>query len=105
MEPTNNLITPGEILREEFLHPMGITPYQLAKHIRVPVGRITAILRGERAITADTAIRLGLFFDVDPQWFMNMQSFYDMSKERLSLEAIQAEVTPLARSNLVQRGS
>lgn len=97
MADNDLLITPGEILKEEFLDPLGVTPYQLAKRIGVPVGRVTAILRGRRAITADTAIRFGLFFDVDPQWFMNMQSFYEMTRERKRLDEIRAQVKPLEK--------
>ncbi len=95
MSQEQPLITPGEILAKEFLEPLGVTPYQLAKRIHVPVGRITAILRGERAITADTATRLGIFFGVQPQWFLNLQSFYDLSLQSRHLDEIRAQVKPL----------
>lgn len=67
LERLNN-IHPGEILDEEFLNPLGITPYRLAKDIKVQQTRISEIMKGERGITADTAIRLGLYFNTTPQF-------------------------------------
>jgi antitoxin HigA-1 len=61
---------PGTILREEFLEPMGITPYRLAKDINVPLTRITAILAGHRSISADTALRLSRYFDMSERFWM-----------------------------------
>ena len=72
------LSTPGEVLKEEFLDPMGITPYALAKAIFVDPPRIDAIIKGKRRITADTAIRLSKFFGTTPGFWMNMQSRYDL---------------------------
>jgi addiction module HigA family antidote len=72
------LSTPGEVLREEFLDPLGITPYALAKSIFVDPPRIAAIIKGTRKITADTAIRLSRFFGTTPGFWMNMQSRYDL---------------------------
>ena len=72
------LSTPGEVLKEEFLDPMGITPYALAKAIFVDPPRIDAIIKGKRRITADTAIRLSKFFGTTPEFWMNMQSRYDL---------------------------
>ena len=69
---------PGEVLRSEFLVPMGLSVYGLAKAIGVSRSRINEIAHGRQAITAAIAVRLGKFFDVDPQWFMNMQSKYDL---------------------------
>lgn len=63
-------ITPGEILREDFLLPMGLSQYRLAKDIGVPPRRINEIVKGERAITADTALRLGRYFKMDPQFWL-----------------------------------
>jgi addiction module HigA family antidote len=71
-------ITPGEILEKEFLEPMGITQYRLAKDIAVPPRRINEIIKGERAITADTALRLGRYFQMSPQFWLNLQSHYDL---------------------------
>ncbi|MCB9741938.1 MAG: HigA family addiction module antidote protein [Alphaproteobacteria bacterium] len=89
-------IHPGEILKEEFLDPMGITPYRLAKSIDVPATRVHAILHGRRGISADTAIRLGLFFDVDPRWWLNMQASYELDVLEDQMEEIRASVTPAA---------
>jgi antitoxin HigA-1 len=72
------LSTPGEILKEEFLDPMGITPYALAKATFVDPPRIDSIIKGRRKITADTAIRLSKFFGTTPGFWMNMQSRYDL---------------------------
>jgi len=73
-----NLIHPGEILQEEFLVPMGISQTRLALDIRVPAPRVNAIVRGKRAITADTALRLGQYFKMEPQFWMNLQTNYDL---------------------------
>lgn len=71
-------ITPGEILEEDFLKPMGLTQYRLAKDIGVPPRRINEIVKGERAITADTALRLGRYFGMSAQFWLNLQSHYDL---------------------------
>ena len=71
-------ITPGQILLEEFMQPMNISQSQIARDINVPLTRINNIIRGKRAITADTALRLGKYFNVDPRWWMNMQTQYDL---------------------------
>jgi antitoxin HigA-1 len=71
-------IHPGEILLEEFMKPMGISINQLARDIVVPPGRISAIVNGKRAITADTALRLGKYFGVSPETWMGLQSDYDL---------------------------
>jgi len=76
-----NPIHPGEILGEEFLGPLGISQNRLARDIRVPAPRINAIIHGKRSITADTALRLGLYFGVEPQFWMNLQSRYDLDVE------------------------
>lgn len=74
-------IHPGEILLEEFLNPMGITQYRLAKDINVPARRINEIVHGKRAITANTALRLGKYFNMSPQFWINLQSHYDLEVE------------------------
>ncbi len=71
-------IHPGEILMDEFLEPMGITQYRLAKDISVPPRRINEIVHGKRSITADTALRLGRFFSMSPQFWLNLQTRYDL---------------------------
>jgi len=74
------LIHPGKILFEEFLQPMGISQYRLAKDTSVPPRRINEIVHCKRAITADTALRLGKFFNMSPQFWMNLQSRYELEK-------------------------
>jgi len=73
-----NPVHPGEILLEEFLNPMGISQYRLAKDISVPARRINEIVHGKRAVTADTALRLGRFFGTSAQFWLNLQSHFDL---------------------------
>ena len=75
-------IHPGEILREEFLEPMGISQYRLAKDISVDPRRINAIIQGKRAVTADTALRLARYFDTSERFWLNLQAQYDLEVER-----------------------
>lgn len=86
---------PGEILAEEFLMPMGITPYKLAQALRVPLTRITAILSGERAITTDTGLRLARAFGTSDAFWMNLQRDYDAATTRDSLAEDLDRVEPL----------
>jgi addiction module HigA family antidote len=88
-------ISPGEMLREEFLEPYGITPHRLAKEIGVPATRIHDILRGKRALTADTALGLGRFFGNSPQQWMNMQARYELKLARENKLGID-EIKPFA---------
>jgi antitoxin HigA-1 len=74
---------PGEVLREEFLDPLDMSAYALAKALSVPLNRITAILAGERAISADTALRLGRFFGTTPEFWINLQGAHDIEVTRL----------------------
>ncbi len=71
-------ITPGEVLDEDFLKPLGLSQYRVAKAIGVPARRINEIVKGERAITADTALRLGRFFKMSAQFWLNLQTQYDL---------------------------
>ena len=73
-----NPITPGEILREDFMEPMGLSINRLARDIVVPPNRISEIVNGKRAITADTALRLQRYFRVEAQFWLNLQSEYDL---------------------------
>jgi antitoxin HigA-1 len=85
------LATPGEILALDWLEPMGVSQYALAKAIGVPARRINEIVKGERAITADTAVRLGAYFGVDPQSWMNLQTHYDteLARDRIGDEVLR----------------
>jgi addiction module HigA family antidote len=85
---------PGVLLREEFLEPMGVTAYALAKAIGLPRSRVNNICKGEQGITAAVALRLGKFFDVDPRWFMNMQTKYDLHVQGEHLAEKIAAIRP-----------
>lgn len=90
-------ITPGEILDEEFLKPMGLTQYRLAKDIGVPPRRVNEIVKGQRAITADTALRLGRYFNMAPQFWLNLQTHFDLEQEAEHLAGrLEKEVRVLA---------
>ena len=77
--------TIGEILKEEFMEPLGISAYRLANDIHVPVSRIQAILHDRRKITVDTSLRLGVYFGVSEKYFLNMQNDIDIRNARHSL--------------------
>ena len=90
-------IYPGEILLEEFLRPMNISQYRLAKDISVPQRRISEIVQGKRSITADTALRLARYFGMEAQFWLNLQSRYDLLRAEAELEErLDKEVTPHA---------
>jgi addiction module HigA family antidote len=92
-------IHPGEILVKEFLEPLGISQYRLAKDIGVTPRRINEIVHGRRAISADTALRLSQFFGMEAQFWMNLQSRYDMEVARDQLQdKIKKEVRPFTRA-------
>ena len=78
-------IHPGEVLREEFLQPMGITAYRLALSIGVPQTRVSDIVHERRAITADTACRLAAFFGTSAEFWMGLQNLYDLEEARKNL--------------------
>ena len=90
-------ITPGEILAEDFLKPMGLSQYRLAKDLNVPARRINELVKGQRAITTDTALRLGRYFKMSAQFWLNLQSHYDLEvmEERLGRK-LEQEVKVLA---------
>jgi addiction module HigA family antidote len=89
-------IHPGEILIEEFLEPMGISQYRLAKDISVPPRRINEIVHGKRSVTADTALRLGRFFGMSAQFWLNLQTRYDLEvTEDLLENRLKEEVQSL----------
>lgn len=73
-------IHPGEVLKEEFLEPMGITVYRLSKQTGLSQTRISQIVKGERSITAETALKLGKFFGVPAEFWMNLQALYDIEE-------------------------
>ena len=99
--PQNKLppVHPGEILQEEYLKPLGMSQYRLAKSLSVPPRRINEIVLGKRAITADTALRLGRFFGTSDKFWMNLQMRYDLeiAKDRLG-DVLEKEVLVLSET-------
>ena len=90
-------IHPGEVLLEEFLEPMGISQYRLAKDISVSPRRINEIVHGKRAVTADTALRLSRYFGTSDKFWLNLQTGYDLDVERDRLgDRLEVEVLPRA---------
>jgi len=87
-------IHPGEILFEEFMKPLGISINKLARDIAVPPGRVSALVNGKRAVTGDTALRLGKYLGVSPEVWMGLQAEYDL---RVAERAIGAEVDKVVR--------
>ena len=87
-------IHPGEILLEDFMKPMGISARQLAADIDVSPSRISEVVNGQRPITADTALRLGLFFSMEPRFWLNLQTEYDM---RLAARTLTEKIAPRIR--------
>lgn len=85
-------IHPGEILLEDFMKPLGISINKLAREIGVPPGRISSIVNGKRSITADTALRLGTYFNVSPEIWLNLQADYDL---RIARRTTELHITPL----------
>ena len=94
-------IHPGEILMEEFLKPMGITQYRLAKEIGVQQRRIGEIVAGTRAITPDTGLRLSRFFGMSENFWTGLQLDYDAAIAKDSLESVLAGITPWANKEVV----
>jgi addiction module HigA family antidote len=91
----------GEILLEDFLRPLGLTQYRLAKSLSVPPRRINEIVLGKRAVTADTALRLARFFGTSDRFWLNLQSAYDLEvAEDESSGRIEEEVRPVERREL-----
>ena len=86
-------VHPGEVLLEEFLEPMGLSQYRLAKDISVPPRRINEIVHGKRSVTADTALRLARYFGTSDRFWLNLQTSYDLDIERDRLgDRLEAEV-------------
>lgn len=90
-------ITPGEILHEEFMAPLELSAAALARALRVPANRVTAVLQGRRGITADTALRLARYFGTTPELWMRLQADYDLRRARQTVsDRIAREVSPRA---------
>jgi len=91
-------VHPGEVLQEEFMEPLGLTPYRVAKATGVPARRINEIVHRKRAVTADTALRLARLLGTTAEFWMNLQALYDLECARDEVGAeIEDAVAPLAR--------
>ncbi len=93
-------ISPGEILQEEFLEPMNVTAYRLAKEVHIPQSRISDIINGKRGITADTAVRFAKFFGTTPQFWLNIQNQFDLDMLKVSGKIV--EMSDIRPHNLIQ---
>src|ERR1700692_2748150 len=93
-------VHPGEILHNEFLEPLELSQYQLARSIAVPARRINEIVHGQRRISADTALRLSRFFGTSERFWMNLQSRYDLEIEKDRLGPMRDEIHPLPDASL-----
>ena len=89
-------VHPGEILLEEFLAPLGVSQYQLAKAVDVPARRINEIVHGQRRISADTALRLARYFGTSERFWINLQARYDLEVEKDRLGAALDDIQPLS---------
>jgi len=92
-------VHPGEILQEEFLAPLGVSQYQLAKAVDVPARRINEIVHGQRRITADTALRLSRYFGTSERFWLNLQARYDLETEKDRLGATLDDIRPLSAAS------
>jgi addiction module HigA family antidote len=92
-------VHPGEILQEEFLAPLGVSQYQLAKAVDVPARRINEIVHGQRRITADTALRLSRYFGTSERFWLNLQARYDLEVEKDRLGAALDGIRPLSAAS------
>ncbi len=93
LEPTS----PGEILQEEFLEPMNVTAYRLAKEVHIPQSRISDIISGKRGITADTAMGFAMYFGTTPQFWLNIQNQYDLDMLKVSGKIVDmSDIRPIS---------
>lgn len=88
-------VHPGVTLLEDFLEPFGISQAKLARDLDIPISRVNEVIRGQRGITADTAIRLGLYFGTTADFWWNLQTQYEMAKAQMKAEEIAQRVRPL----------
>ena len=88
-------IHPGEILREEFLRPMGITAYRLSKETGIDQTRISEVIRGKRSLSVDTALRFAAFFGNSPEFWINLQNHYDIQEKRRQMQSKLKRIKPL----------
>ena len=96
--------TLGEILKEEFMDPMGISAYRLANDIGVPVSRVQDIVHGRRKVSVDTSLRFGKYFGVSERYFLNMQNDIDVRNEKIALEKELEKIHPVSFSSIAGIG-
>ena len=90
------LVHPGEVLREEFLRPMGMSAHSLSLKLCVPASRVNALVRERRGITTDTALRLARFFNTTPQFWLNLQTSFDLKQTEMEVgDRIKHEIHPM----------
>ena len=94
MKKKLDLIYPGDILKEEFMEPMGITAYKLSKEIKVQQTAISQIIKGRRRITVDMALRLSRYFGNSAQFWLNLQNYFDLELEMEKKESLYKEIVP-----------
>lgn len=94
-EERDSPISPGEILHEEFMEPLGLSAAALARALHVPANRITALINGQRGLSADTALRLARYFGTTPEFWVRLQAEYDLRQARRTVaEEIEREISP-----------
>jgi antitoxin HigA-1 len=93
-------IHPGEVLEEEFLKPLNVTAYRLAKSTKIPLTRISEIIKGRRRVTADTALRLSKFFGNSPRFWLGLQNDYDLEEEKAKIQHDLKEIPFLKVMNM-----
>ena len=96
-------VHPGEILNDEFLEPFEITAYRLSKDLKIPQTRISEILKGNRRITADTALRLSKYFGNSAKFWLGIQNDYDIEEEKESKQVELNEITQYVHNNVIQK--
>lgn len=100
-----DIITPGTILWEEFMEPLGVSQNQMARDLDITVGRINDIIHGKRSITADTAIRLSKYFGTSPEFWLNLQADFDLRKiKRDEWPTIELRIRPYSPASIKKRG-
>lgn len=101
MLPSHRIAThPGEILSQEFLEPLGLTQAELARALDIPANRVNELVRGKRGITPETALLLSGYFKNSPEFWMNLQSAYDLTRARLEMRKRQVAASRRARSSV-----
>lgn len=96
MKANPDQMTPGEILHEDYMKPLGLTQNALARALGVPPRRVNEIIHGKRAVTLDTSLRLGRYFGQSPRFWMNVQTECDLSNAKPLMERVAREVHPMA---------